>query len=132
MAHDSGKQQEGRIRSFTDLRVWKEGRKLVQMIYDITRHFPPEEKFGLASQLQRAVVSVTSNIAEGFAKRTMREKRQFFNTSLSSLMETQNQLVISHDIGYVSSEKFTTAAAQTVVVSKMLNGLWRTAKDKAQ
>lgn len=129
MEQDTSKKEE-KIRSFMDLRVWKEDHKLVQMIYEATRTFPPEEKFGLISQLQRAAVSITSNIAEGFTKSSRREKRQFFTTSLSSLTETQNQLIISRDIGYLPCEKFTPIAAQTVIVGKMLNGLRRTAPDK--
>ena len=64
-----------KIRSFTDLVAWKEGHKLVLMIYDVTKSFPPAERFGMIDQLRRAIVSVTSNIAEGFSRRTAKEKR---------------------------------------------------------
>lgn len=56
-----------KIRSFTDLDAWREGHKLVLMIYNITKHFPSEEKFAIINQMRRCVVSITSNIAEGFA-----------------------------------------------------------------
>lgn len=59
-----------KITSFTKLRAWQEGHKLVLMIYDITKNFPKEEIFGLTNQLRRAIVSFTSNIAEGFSRIT--------------------------------------------------------------
>jgi len=57
-----------KIKSFTDLNTWKEGHRLVLMIYEITKEFPREEMFGLNNQLRRAAVSITSNIAEGFSR----------------------------------------------------------------
>ena len=60
--------EKEKIKSFTDLNVWKEGHKLVLMVYDITRAFPKEEVFGLVSQMRRCSVSITSNIAEGFSR----------------------------------------------------------------
>ena len=70
--------EETRIRSFTDLDAWREGHKLVIMIYKATQNFPKEEMFGLISQLRRCVVSITSNIAEGFSRQSYREKVQFY------------------------------------------------------
>ena len=70
-------QETGRYpkaKEFTDLIVWQEGHKLVLMIYKICKKFPENEKFGLVSQMQRAAVSITSNIAEGFGRRHNKEK----------------------------------------------------------
>ena len=67
-----------KIQSFTDLDAWREGHALVLAIYRITRDFPREEQFGLVSQLRRAAVSITSNIAEGFSRLSYKEKRQFY------------------------------------------------------
>jgi len=71
MEKDSNK-----IESFKDLRAWQEGHQLVLLVYSITKSFPKDEQFGLSNQLRRAVVSVTSNIAEGFSRRSLKEKIQ--------------------------------------------------------
>lgn len=112
-----------KIRSFTDLRAWREGHNLVLAIYDITKNFPREEQFGLTNQIRRAAVSVTSNISEGFSRQSYKEKSQFYSMALGSLTELQNQLLISRDIKYLDKENFSKIAEQTVIVSKLLNGL---------
>ena len=119
------------IRSFTDLNAWKEGHKLVLIIYKTTRLFPSDEKFGLCSQIQRAAVSITSNIAEGFSRNSSKEKVQFYYTSLGSLTEIQNQLLIARDLGYINQQLFNDIALQTVVVSKLINGLIKSLKKNA-
>lgn len=117
-----------KIRSFTDLNAWKEAHKLALDIYKITKTFPPEEKFGLTDQMRRCAVSISSNIAEGFSKKTKKEKAQFFYTSLGSVTELQHQLLLSRDIGYVSNVSFKELASQTIVVSKLTNGLIKSSK----
>ncbi len=116
-----------KIRSFTDLSAWKYGHQLVLKIYAMTKIFPEHERFGLSNQMQRAAVSVTSNIAEGFSRSSSREKRQFYLTARGSLTEIQNQLLIAKDIGYTAKNAFDEAATLSVQVSKLLNGLIKTA-----
>ena len=116
------------IKSFTGLNAWKEGHKLVLMVYKIIKTFPSEERFILVTQICRAVVSITSNIAEGFSRTSWVEKLRFYNIALGSLTEVQNQLLIARDVGYIDSIKFKELAEQTVVVSKILNGLTRKTK----
>ncbi len=115
--------EENKIRSFTDLNVWKEGHKLVIMIYKATRQFPKDELFGLTNQIRRAVVSITSNIAGGFSRNTFKDKTQFYSIALGSLTEVQNQLLVSRDVGYMDNVMFKEIGNQTVVVSKLCNGL---------
>jgi len=114
---------EFRIRSFTDLNAWKEGHALVVELYQMTARFPRAEIFGLTNQLRRAGVSITSNIAEGFSRNSLKEKVQFFTISLGSLTEIQSQLVIARDVGYIQKEEFDKIAQQTVKVAKILRGL---------
>lgn len=118
-----------KIKSFTDLIVWQEGHKLVLMIYQITKEFPKEEIFGLTSQIRRAAVSITSNIAEGFTRQSLKEKIYFYSISQGSITETQNQLLIARDIKYINNEKFQEIAEKTVTVNKLLNGLLRKTKE---
>lgn len=111
------------IRSFTDLDTWKEGHKFVLMIYEATETFPQSELYGLTDQLRRAAVSITSNIAEGFRRKGIKDKMKYYRMSLSSLTETQNQLLIGRDVHYLTLETFQKIAAQSVSVGKLLNGL---------
>jgi four helix bundle protein len=117
-----------KIRSFTDLNCWKEGHKLVLMIYLATKNFPNAEKYDLISQIRRAAVSITSNIAEGFNRHSPKEKCQFYYMSLGSLAEVQNQILIARDLGYVSSKAFKEIANESIIVSRLLNGLIKSIK----
>lgn len=112
-----------KIKSFTDLLAWREAHKLVILIYEITKKFPKEEIFGLTNQLRRAVISITSNIAEGFSRISYKEKIHFYSVALSSLTEVQNQILAARDITFMSTEDFDAIAEQSVSVSKLLNGL---------
>jgi four helix bundle protein len=113
------------IKTFQDLRVWQEGHKLVLMTYQQTKKFPKDGMFGLVSQLRRSAVSVTSNIAEGFGRKTSGDKTHFYRISLGSINELQNQLLISRDIGYLETTVFPKIFEQSVTVHKMLNGLMK-------
>lgn len=114
-----------KIKSFVDLIAWQEGHRMVIEIYKITENFPGKEIFGLTSQMRRAAVSVTSNIAEGFSRNTSKDKYQFYCVASGSLTELQNQLIIARDIKYLEKENFNKIAKQTIGVAKLLNGLKR-------
>jgi len=120
--------EKEKIKKFTDLNAWKEGHKIVLMIYKTTKDFPKDEMFGLVSQLRRCAVSVTSNIAEGFSRQSYKEKINFYSMALGSLTELQNQCLIARDVGYISQDKFMEIANQSVVVHKLINGLIRFSK----
>jgi four helix bundle protein len=117
-----------KIITYKDLEVWKEGHKLVLMIYKTTKLFPNDERFGIIDQMRRASVSITSNIAEGFTRFGLKEKTQFYYISKGSLVELDNQVTISKDIGYISSENFQLIDAQINKVGKILTGLIRSTK----
>jgi four helix bundle protein len=112
-----------KIKSFTDLIAWQEGHKLVLKVYEITKNFPNYEMFGLTSQMRRCAVSITSNIAEGFSRRTNKDKIKFYHTSLGSITELQNQLLIARDVSFINQDDFINLAEQTTSVQKVLHGL---------
>ncbi len=114
-----------KIKSFTDLYAWQEGHKLVVMVYKATENFPQKETFGLTNQMRRSAVSITSNIAEGFSRITIKDKCQFYCISQGSITELQNQLLIARDVGYLNNESFNKLADQTIIVNKLVNGLKR-------
>lgn len=117
------------IKSFSGLKSWQEAHKLVIMIYKLTEQFPDNEQFGLTNQIRRAAVSITSNIAEGFSKKSAKEKRQFYRTAISSLAEVQNQLLISRDVLYISQKDFENVSEQTITARKLINGLIKSAQN---
>lgn len=112
-----------KIQKFSDLDAWKVGHELLLDIYEVTKSFPKEERFGMTNQVRRAALSVTSNIAEGFSRRTYKDKAHFYTNALGSLTEVQNQLIASRDLGYISDEQFTALFAKSVTSHKLLNGL---------
>lgn len=116
---------QNKIKSFTDLNAWREGHKLLLIIYKETENFPSKEIFGLTNQIRRAAVSVTSNVAEGFSRNSSKEKFQFYCMAQGSLTELQNQLLIARDVGYIKEDKFLEMARQTVTVNKLISGLKR-------
>lgn len=113
------------IKSFTDLYAWQEAHKLVLIIYKITKNFPKEENFGLTRQMRRAAISITSNIAEGFSRNTIKDKYQFYSIAEGSLTELQNQLIAARDLSYLQNNNFQEYGNKTIVVHKLINGLKR-------
>ena len=95
------------------------------MIYKATKDFPSDEKFALIDQMHRCSVSITSNIAEGFSRRSKKEKSQFYSMAKGSLTELQNQLLVARDVGYVKEGVFDNIAGQSVVVGRLITGLSR-------
>jgi four helix bundle protein len=115
--------EEQKIKSFKDLKTWQIGHQLVLAVYECTKKLPREEIFGLYSQLRRASVSVTSNIAEGFSRRTKKEKAQFYYQSNGSLSEIKNQLLIARDLGYIEKLKYEEILNITNHCQALLQGL---------
>jgi four helix bundle protein len=111
------------MQRFTDLIVWQRSHALVLHVYRLTKSFPPDERYGLTSQLRRAVLSVPTNIAEGSKRQTNPEYARFLNIAEGSLAETEYLLMVSRDLGYlpvaITKPVFTEAAE----IAKMLHGL---------
>jgi four helix bundle protein len=131
MNQELGINEIKKIQSFTDLDAWKEGHKLVLMIYQTTKDFPKDEIFGLTNQIRRCAVSITSNIAEGFSRQSYKEKIQFYHISLGSVTELQNQILIARDVKYVLPAMFTKIAEKSVQVHKIINGLIKKSKSSS-
>jgi len=92
-----------KIKSFHDLRVWKQSIDLVKLIYEISSNFPNTELYSLTSQMRRSAISVPSNIAEGFKRSHAREFRQFLNITLGSLAELDTQVIIAAELSYMNN-----------------------------
>lgn len=113
-----------KIKSFTQLIAWQKAHSLVIDMYSIIKdNFPIEEKYGLSDQMRRASISIFSNIAEGFSRKSLKDKSHFYYIALGSLTELQNQLLISRDLSYINNERFKELANKTVEVNKLINSL---------
>lgn len=106
-----------------DLRVWQQSIDFVSSIYLMTRSLPKEELFGLVSQMRRSAVSVPSNIAEGYARGTDKEKIHFLRISSGSMSELETQLTLCLKLGYISQEEYNTTSEKLISVWKQLNAL---------
>lgn len=111
--------------SFEKLEVWNDARNLVKMIYLQTDNFPEKERFGLSSQMQRAAVSIVSNIAEGVSRSSVKEKIRFVELAYGSLMELYCQLYVSVDLDYLTPDTFTLIKAEIDKIANKANALKR-------
>lgn len=118
------------VRSYRDLIVWKKAIDLVIDVYHYTRSFPKEETYGLISQLRRAAVSVPSNIAEGHARVSTGEFRQFLGHALGSLVEIETQILISERLNYIDPANAAEISRRTDEIGRMLNALLRSLPSK--
>jgi four helix bundle protein len=108
---------------YRKLNIWKLSIELVVLIYEETKKFPSEEKFGLTNQIRRAIVSVPSNIAEGYSRLTEKDKLHFLYISSSSLAEVETQWIISSKLGYVNDLQFQEILQQIISLQKQISSL---------
>ncbi|MBI3484455.1 MAG: four helix bundle protein [Acidobacteria bacterium] len=114
-----------KIGDFQELRVWQEARKLRAAVYRITRSFPKEEACGLVSQMRRAAVSVTANLAEGYGRFSYQENVQFCRQSRGSIYELRDHFTTALDAAYTFSEQYRELEGQAMHVVRLVNGCIR-------
>jgi len=107
---------------FEKLMAWKKSRMLVKTVYKLIREFPHEEKYGLSDQLRRAVISVSSNLAEGGGRIAVREKRHFCQIAYGSLMEVTCQLILAEDLGFISSSQNMEVREEIEELERLIRG----------
>ncbi len=111
--------------AFEKLDVWKLAKDFAVELYKVTNSFPKEEKFGLVSQMNRAAVSVASNIAEGSARISKKDKAHFYQIAFSSLMEVTSQLLIVRDLGFIEVKEHDRLRLIIYEISNKLNALYK-------
>jgi four helix bundle protein len=111
--------------NYKDLVVWQKGIQLAKLVYELTRKFPSEEKFGLVSQMRRAAVSIPSNIAEGQARHTTGEFIQFISHAEGSVAELTTQLILATELNFCSINSADPTSELLDNLRRMLNGLRR-------
>lgn len=111
--------------SFEKLNVWQKARKLSILIYNATKTFPNEEKFGLISQMRRCSASIVSNIAEGTGRHSAKDKARFTQIAFSSALELLNQIILCNDLKFLSDENYKNIRADITEITAMLDGLYK-------
>jgi four helix bundle protein len=112
------------LKNYRDLRVWQMGMDLVEDVYLTTRSFPRHETYGLSNQMQRAAVSIPSNLAEGYARQHRKEYLQHISIARASLAELDTQLEIAERLSYLKSDENHRVRTRIVSLSKQLHTLW--------
>ena len=111
------------MQNFRKLKVYIVAKELVKQVYHVVQRFPSEERYGLADQLRRSVISVPSNIAEGLGRATDKDKGHFMQIAYGSLMEVIAQLDIAHDLNYITSQEFEAIEELITEETKLLKGM---------
>lgn len=111
------------IRNYRDLEVWQRSRRLVKTIYLLTETFPKSQQFVLTQQMQRAALSIPSNIAEGQAKRATRDYIRHVNIACGSLAELDTQLLLACDLGFANATATAPTEEECAIIGRMLNKL---------
>jgi four helix bundle protein len=109
------------IKTYKDLIVWQKSILLVKLIYILTKEFPSDERFGLINQLRRASISISSNIAEGYGRKTQKDRLQFFVIAYGSSLEVETQLHISKELAFGDIKSIEKSELILTEVLKMLN-----------
>lgn len=115
-------EKAAKISSFKELRVWQEAMNLVELVYQVTKLYPKEERFGLSSQTRRAAVSIPANIAEGYGRGTRKDYLHFLTIANGSLLELETHLLIAQRL-YLPSETMQPTLNQLQTVGKILTAL---------
>jgi four helix bundle protein len=113
------------IKNYKDLKVWQRSRELVKLIYILTQPFPPEEKFGLTSQMRRAAISVPSNIAEGHSRSGTKDYIRFLSIAIGSLAELETQLILATDLEFCTENDIKNCITIIQELQRMLHSLRR-------
>ena len=119
-------------RHFSEMPVWQKGHESVLLVYELTAAFPDTEKFGLTSQMRRAAVSVTSNIAEAFGRQTSKDKVRFYLLARGSCFEVQSQSHVARDVGYLHPPDFTKLNQSLGEIIHDLNKIMKTLSSRSQ
>jgi four helix bundle protein len=118
------------LKSYKDLKVWQKSYQLCLDIYKLTRGFPKEEQYGLISQIRRAAVSVPSNIAEGYGRKTTLEYLRSLYIAYGSNCELETQILLTGDLGYCKHKQLMEVQENMGEVERMLKALIKSLENK--
>ncbi|MEM7659566.1 MAG: four helix bundle protein [Bacteroidota bacterium] len=108
--------------NFKHLNVWKRSRSLVKEVYELSRDFPAEERYGLTSQIRRSAISIPSNIAEGCGRDSDNQLHHFLGIAIGSNCEVETQLYLAFDLNLITEEELETITSEVMEIRMMLIG----------
>lgn len=108
--------------NYKNLEIWKLSKNICLFIYKITKDYPKEELYAITSQIRRCAVSIPSNIAEGYAKSSVKEQLKFIEIAYGSYYELNTQIEISYDLKYIDTDNYNSICADLELLGKMLHG----------
>lgn len=115
--------------NFENLEVWQKSLTLSKVIYEVTKQFPEEEKFGITNQMRRSVISIISNIAEGSMRGSDKDFARFISIAMGSASELKAQAILPRELGFVKENIANDIIEETNSVARMLYGLKKRLKD---
>ena len=118
------------LKSFKELKVWQKSYQLCLDLYEITKNFPSEEKYGLSSQIRRAAISIPSNIAEGYGRKTIPDYVRCLYIAYGSTCELETQLLLSTDLKYLIEDNENILLDKIKEVERMLMALIKSLENK--
>ena len=119
------------MHNYHNLQIWQNSMDVVQDIYEMVAMFPPTEKYGLSSQITRAAVSITSNIAEGAGRNSTKEFSHFIGIAIGSMFELETQVLIAERIGYIGNEQSKRFQTSIHNLQRMTTGFLKNIENKS-
>jgi len=118
------------LKNYKELKVWQRSYQLCLKIYKVTTIFPKEERYGLTSQIRRSAVSIPSNIAEGYGRKTTADYIRYLYIAYGSVCELETQILLSMDLGYIDSAVIEKIKDEIQQIERMLKGLIKSLENK--
>ena len=118
------------MKSYRELQIWQKAKEITKNTYIVTRLFPAQEQYALASQMNRSAVSITSNIAEGWARGSTKDFLRFLYITRGSIAELETQFTLANDLKYINGETLLIAEQQLTELNKMLSSLITKLKER--
>lgn len=109
------------MHNFRELNIWKDSVEMAAVVFSLTKSFPAEERYSLTSQINRSVVSIASNIAEGSARKSNKDFSRFLEMALGSCFELETQLIIANKFGYTDEKQFLELSSKIQLIQKMIS-----------
>ena len=116
------------MKDFRSLKIWQRSHAMALAVYKLTREFPKHELYGLTSQIQRAAISVPTNIAEGCGRDSDAELKRFSVIAMGSASELEYLLLLAHDLGYLQTDMYQSTFSELVETRRMINSFIQTLK----
>ncbi|MFH2045280.1 MAG: four helix bundle protein [Pseudomonadota bacterium] len=124
------KESSEMLKNYKELSVWQKSYKLCLHIYKVTKRFPKDEMYGLTSQIRRSAVSIPSNIAEGYGRKTTLEYVRFLYIAYGSVCELETQMMISGDLVYVEKDRLQEIRDEIGDIERMLKAMIKSLENK--